>query len=46
VFLPPTDTEFLSEQVESIKKVSDVITKLKPAGPGLGEHIIDKELSS
>jgi ferritin heavy chain len=40
------ESEFLNEQVESIKKVSDVITKLKRAGPGLSEHIIDKELSS
>jgi ferritin heavy chain len=40
------ESKFLDEQVESIKKVSDLITKLKRAGPGLGEHIIDKELSS
>ena len=27
-------------------QVSDLISKLKRAGPGLGEHIIDKELHS
>ena len=39
------ESKFLDEQVEAIKKVSDLITKLKRAGPGLGEHIIDKEIS-
>jgi len=38
------ESEFLNEQVESIKKVSDMMTKLKRAGPGLGEVLIDKEL--
>lgn len=37
--------EFLEEQVESIKKISDLITKLKRAGPGLGEYIFDKDLN-
>jgi len=36
---------FLEEQVESIKKIGDMITQLKRAGPGLGEFIFDKELS-
>jgi len=40
------ESEYLKEQVESIKKVSDLISKLKRAGPDLGEHIIDKELHS
>ena len=40
------ESKFLDEQVESIKKVSDLITQLRRAGPGLGEHIIDKELSA
>jgi len=40
------ESEFLNEQVESIKKVSDLITRLKRAGPGLGEIIIDKELGA
>merc|ERR1719154_283324 len=35
----------LTEQVESIKQIADMITKLKRAGTtGLGEHIFDKEL--
>jgi len=39
------ESEFLNEQVEAIKELSDLLTKMKRAGPGLGEHIIDKELS-
>lgn len=39
--------EFLDEQVESIKKLGDYITKLKRAGPtGLGEYLFDKDLKS
>ena len=39
--------EFLEEQVESIKKLGDHITKLKRAGAsGLGEYLFDKELNS
>ena len=39
--------EFLDEQVESIKKLGDMITKLKRAGPnGLGEYLFDKDLSA
>lgn len=37
---------FLEEQVESIKKLGDLITKMKRAGDGLGLHMIDKELQS
>ena len=38
--------EFLDEQVESIKKLGDMITKLKRAGPnGLGEYLFDKDLN-
>ena len=41
------EEEFLDEQVESIKKLSDMITKLKRAGPeGLGEYLFDKDLQS
>ncbi|RNA21358.1 ferritin [Brachionus plicatilis] len=41
------EEEFLDEQVESIKKLGDLITKLKRAGPeGLGEFLFDKELNS
>ena len=37
--------EFLDEQVEAIKELSDLITKLKRAGPeGLGEYLFDKDL--
>jgi len=36
---------FLDEQVEDIKKLADMITSLKRAGPtGLGEYLFDKEL--
>ena len=36
---------FLKEQVEAIKHLGDLVTKMKRAGDGLGVHIIDKELS-
>ena len=32
-------------QVEAIKHLGDLVTKMKRAGDGLGVHIIDKELS-
>merc|ERR1712002_1392070 len=35
---------YLKEQVESIKEIGDLVTKMKRAGDGLGLHIIDKEL--
>jgi len=36
--------DFLSEQVDALKKLSDMITKLKRCGThGLGEYIFDKE---
>ena len=39
--------EYLDEQVEAIKELGDLITKLKRAGPtGLGEYIFDKDLKS
>lgn len=40
------EEHFLGEQVESMKKLGDLITKMKRAGDGLGLHIIDKELHS
>ena len=41
------ESEFLDEQVESIKKLGEMITKLKRAGPdGLGEYLFDKDLKS
>lgn len=39
------ESHYLGEQVESIKQLSDLVTKLKGVGPGLGEHIIDQELA-
>ncbi|CAL1526703.1 unnamed protein product [Lymnaea stagnalis] len=40
------ESEFLEEQVKSIKELSDYITNLKRVGPGLGEYIFDKETLS
>ncbi|XP_076451123.1 soma ferritin-like [Babylonia areolata] len=37
------EDNFLKEQVESIKKISDYITNLKRVGSGLGEFLFDKE---
>ena len=34
---------FLSEQIESIKKGSDYVTMLQKAGPGVGEFLFDRE---
>ena len=38
--------EYLKEQVEAIKDISDKITNLKRVGPGMGEWHFDKELQS
>merc|ERR1712121_22932 len=38
------ESEFLDEQVNAIKELSDWITKMKRAGPGLGYHLIDQEI--
>jgi len=38
------EEHFLEEQVESIKEISDMITRLQRVGTGLGEYIFDKEL--
>lgn len=41
------EEEYLDEQVESIKKLGDLVTKLNRAGPqGLGEYLFDKDLHS
>jgi ferritin heavy chain len=40
------ESEYLNEQVESMKQLSDMITQLKRAGPGLGEYQFDKHLQS
>ncbi|XP_059147232.1 soma ferritin-like [Physella acuta] len=37
------ESEYLGEQVESIKELSDHITNLKRVGSGLGEYMFDKE---
>jgi ferritin heavy chain len=37
------EANFLTEQVDSIKELSDYITNLKRVGPGLGEYMFDKE---
>lgn len=36
--------EFLEEQVEAIKQISDYVTQLKMVGSGLGEYQFDKTL--
>jgi len=38
------ETNFLNEQVDAIKQLADMVTQLTRAGPGLGEHLFDKEL--
>ncbi len=38
------ESNFLNEQVDAIKELSDLVTKMKRAGDGLGVHIIDKEM--
>jgi len=40
------ETEYLNEQVESIKKLGDYVTNLKRVGSGLGEYMFDKETLS
>ncbi len=34
--------QYLQEQVEGIKKLSDHVTNLKRVGPGMGEYMFDK----
>jgi len=38
------ESEFLTEQVESIKELSTYVTQLQRVGSGLGEHMFDREL--
>ena len=38
------ENEFLQEQIENIKTLGIMTTKLLRAGPGLGEFIFDKDL--
>ncbi|VDO94536.1 unnamed protein product [Soboliphyme baturini] len=37
------ETEYLAEQVESMKQIAGYITNLKRAGRGLGEYCFDRE---
>jgi len=37
------ETHYLTEQVDSIKKLADHVTNLRRVGPGLGEYMFDKE---
>ncbi|CAG2104742.1 unnamed protein product [Medioppia subpectinata] len=37
------ETHYLTEQVDSIKKLADYVTNLKRVGSGLGEYMFDKE---
>lgn len=39
------ESNYLTEQVEAIKEISDHITNLKRVGTGLGEYMFDKNLS-
>lgn len=40
------ESKFLTEQVEAIKELADMITQLKRTGPHLGEFEFDKFLQS
>jgi len=37
--------DFLDEQVQGIKEIADHVTRLTRVGPGLGEHLYDKDLA-
>ena len=39
------EENYLDEQVKAIRELSDLLTKMKRAGDGVGLHIIDKELA-
>ncbi|KAF4523198.1 hypothetical protein B566_EDAN002457 [Ephemera danica] len=40
------ESEFLTEQVESMKEIADMITNLQRVGDGLGTYIFDRDLES
>jgi len=40
------ESEYLTEQVEAIKKLGDHVTNLKRVGSGLGEYLFDKKTLS
>jgi len=39
------EANFLDEQVQAIKFIGDKITQIERAGPGLGVHLLDKEMA-
>lgn len=39
------ENEYLQEQVDSIKEISDYVTSLKRVGEGLGVYMFDRELN-
>lgn len=39
------ETEYLQEQVDSMKEISDHVTNLERVGEGLGVFVFDKELN-
>merc|ERR1712201_66325 len=39
------ESEYLTEQVDGIKEIGDLITKMKRVGDGLGLHTIDNEIN-
>jgi len=39
------ESEYLAEQVEDIKEMGHLITKIKRVGDGLGIHLMDKEMA-
>jgi len=40
------ESNFLTEQVESINKLAQIVRKLIRAGPGLGEYTVDKDMEA
>jgi len=40
------EANYLDEQVQGIKEIADKITQIERAGPGLGLHIMDKEIAA
>lgn len=40
------ETEYLQEQVDSIKSLGDLLTNVKRVGEGLGIFVLDKEIKS
>lgn len=45
-FLDFLETEYLQEQVDSIKEIADHLTNLQRVGEGLGVYVFDKELKA